>query len=217
MIPFDETFAHQTPQEFIDRRPRRSPPGAPTFGGRELPLRPPGRGRPGRCCAGSEFETRVVPLVEVDGEVVSSSHIRALIQAGEVEAAARMLGAPVPGAREVVRGGSARTRAGFPDGQPRSRRRAGLPRPWCLRGPGGRRVFGRQRRRAAHVRHRAEACSIEAYILDRGSSSSTATRLRLDFLTRLRGERRFESVEALVEQMHRDVERVEGADSRLRC
>jgi riboflavin kinase/FMN adenylyltransferase len=31
--------------------------------------------------------------------------------------------------------------------------------------------------------------------------------LRIEFLERLRGERRFESVEALVEQMHRDVER----------
>jgi riboflavin kinase/FMN adenylyltransferase len=30
--------------------------------------------------------------------------------------------------------------------------------------------------------------------------------LRLAFLTRLRGERRFDTVEALVEQMHRDVE-----------
>ena len=30
--------------------------------------------------------------------------------------------------------------------------------------------------------------------------------MRVDFLQRLRGERRFESVEALVEQMGRDVE-----------
>ena len=34
-----------------------------------------------------------------------------------------------------------------------------------------------------------------------------ASALRLDFLERLRGERRFESAEALVEQMHRRRER----------
>ncbi len=31
-------------------------------------------------------------------------------------------------------------------------------------------------------------------------------RLRVEFLNRLRGERRFDAVEALVEQMHRDVD-----------
>ena len=35
--------------------------------------------------ADGRFETRVVPLVEVDGEIVSSSHIRGLVLAGEVE------------------------------------------------------------------------------------------------------------------------------------
>ena len=38
---------------------------------------------------------RVVPLVEVDGETVSSTRVRALVAAGEVDAAMRCLGAPV--------------------------------------------------------------------------------------------------------------------------
>jgi riboflavin kinase/FMN adenylyltransferase len=47
----------------------------------------------------------------------------------------------------------------------------------------------------------------EAYILDQDRELYGHT-LRLDFLTRLRGERRFDSTEALVAQMQRDVERV---------
>jgi len=47
---------------------------------------------------------------------------------------------------------------------------------------------------------------IEAYILDFEGDLYGQT-LRLQFLERLRGERRFDSPEALVEQMHRDVER----------
>ncbi len=50
------------------------------------------------------------------------------------------------------------------------------------------------------------AVLVEAYLLDRDVDLYGQT-LRIDFLRRLRGERRFDSVEALVEQMRRDVER----------
>ena len=44
-----------------------------------------------------EFETRVVPLVEVDGETVSSTRIRALVAAGDMEARAALPRRPVHG------------------------------------------------------------------------------------------------------------------------
>jgi riboflavin kinase/FMN adenylyltransferase len=47
---------------------------------------------------------------------------------------------------------------------------------------------------------------VEAYLIDQEVDLYGQT-LKVDFLSRLRGERRFESVDALVEQMHRDVER----------
>jgi len=47
---------------------------------------------------------------------------------------------------------------------------------------------------------------IEAYLID-FEGDLYGTELRLRFLERLRGERRFEDPEALVEQMHRDVQR----------
>jgi riboflavin kinase / FMN adenylyltransferase len=46
---------------------------------------------------------------------------------------------------------------------------------------------------------------VEAFLLD-FDRDIYDRELRLDFLARLRGERRFDSVDALVEQMHRDVE-----------
>ena len=56
---------------------------------------------------------------------------------------------------------------------------------------------------------------IEAYILD-FDGDLYGRELRLDFLARLRGERRFETPEALIEQMHSDVERTrEIAASRI--
>ena len=42
----------------------------------------------------SEFETHVTPLVEVEGEAVSSTQIRGLVAAGEVKEASAFLGGP---------------------------------------------------------------------------------------------------------------------------
>jgi riboflavin kinase/FMN adenylyltransferase len=47
---------------------------------------------------------------------------------------------------------------------------------------------------------------IEAYVLD-FTGDLYDSRLRLRFLERLRGERRFADPDALIEQMHRDVQR----------
>ena len=50
---------------------------------------------------------------------------------------------------------------------------------------------------------------VEAFLLD-FDGDLYGRELRLDFLARLRGEQRFDSVDALVEQMHRDVGRHRG-------
>ena len=60
------------------------------------------------------FETRVVQMVELDGEIVSSTHIRGLVATGAVAEAARLLGAPF-GMRGIVQHGDKRGRTlGFP-------------------------------------------------------------------------------------------------------
>ncbi len=155
--------------------------------------------------ADGRFAARVVALREVDGEIVSSSQIRSLIAAGEVARAAVLLGDPFE-LRSVVVSGDRRGRElGFPtanlvppDGVvcPGHGVYAclanGLPAAVSI---GVRPTFGTGR-----------AELIEAYLLD-FDGDLYGTELRLRFLQRLRGERRFESVEALVEEMHRDVER----------
>jgi riboflavin kinase/FMN adenylyltransferase len=51
---------------------------------------------------------------------------------------------------------------------------------------------------------------VEAYLLD-FDADIYGEELRIDFLRRLRGERRFDTAEALVEQMHSDVEQTRAA------
>ena len=68
-----------------------------------------------RCSAAHpEFETRVVPLVEVDGETVSSTRIRAQVAAGDMEGARHCLGAPFMVEGTVVKGDQRGRELGFP-------------------------------------------------------------------------------------------------------
>ena len=55
-----------------------------------------------------------MPLVEVDGETVSSTRIRALVAAGDMEGARRCLGAPFMVEGAVVKGDQRGRELGFP-------------------------------------------------------------------------------------------------------
>src|SRR5580692_9371520 len=104
VIPFDEGFAHQSPEEFIDRIIVERLHATRVSVGENFRFGHGAAGDTAMLLADPRFETRVVALVEVDGEIVSSSHIRALVLAGEVDAAARFLGAPFQIRGEVVAG-----------------------------------------------------------------------------------------------------------------
>ena len=155
--------------------------------------------------ADPRFETRVVPLVAVDGEIVSSSHIRGLVLAGEVDLAQRLLGAPFRLRGEVVTGDRRGHELGFPT--------ANLVPDEALVCPGhgvyAARADGACAAVSVGVRPTfgtGRAVLVETYLLDRDEDLYGRV-LTIEFIQRLRGERRFESVDALVEQMHLDVER----------
>ncbi len=151
------------------------------------------------------------------GEVVSSSHIRGLVLAGEVAEANRLLGSTFEMAGEVVHGDERGRELGFPT--------ANLIPEEALACPGhgvyaclaaGRPAAVSIGVRPTFTTGRGEL--IEAYVLD-FDGDLYGSHLRIEFLERLRGERRFDSPAALVEQMRRDVERtreVVGAAERRR-
>ncbi|MDQ6744694.1 MAG: bifunctional riboflavin kinase/FAD synthetase [Actinomycetota bacterium] len=205
LIPFDEHFAHQSPQEFIDDVLVRKLGATHVSVGENFRF---GHRAAGDCALlvdDPRFQTRVVPLVELDGEIVSSSHIRALVLSGEVEAAGRFLGAPFQVRGEVVPGDRRGRELGFPTANVVPDETLVCPGHGVYAASAGgacaavnvgvRPTFGTGR-----------AVLVEAYLLDR-QEDLYGQILRLDFLARLRGERRFDSVEALVTQMHRDVAR----------
>ncbi|MDQ2894432.1 MAG: bifunctional riboflavin kinase/FAD synthetase [Actinomycetota bacterium] len=208
VIPFDETFAAQSPEAFIDDVLLGRLGATHVSVGENFRFGHRARGDTALLAADSRFETRVVMLVEAEGEIVSSSHIRALVLAGDVAGAGRLLGAPFTLRGEVMHGDERGRTLGFPT--------ANLIPDEHLVCP-GHGVY------AAHAGDASAAVSIgvrptfgsgrsllvEAYLLDREVDLYGQV-LRIEFLQRLRGEKRFATVQALIDQMHDDVARTRG-------
>jgi riboflavin kinase/FMN adenylyltransferase len=210
VIPFDEHFAHQTPAEFIEHVLIGRLGATQVSVGENFRFGHGAAGDPAMLSADRRFETRIVPLIEMDGEIVSSSRIRALVQAGELGRARRYLGRPFRLRGEVIRGEQRGRTLGFPT--------ANIVPDEELVCPGHGVYVARAGDDCAAVSigvrptfGTGRAVLVEAYLLDREVDLYGAT-IKLDFLQRLRGERRYETAQALVEQMHRDV-----AEARAVC
>ena len=205
VIPFDEHFAAQSPGEFIDHVLVEQLCATAVSVGENFRFGHRASGTTDMLAADPRFATRVVPLVELDGEVVSSSRIRALVTAGDMERAGRCLGAPFQLRGEVVPGDRRGRELGFPT--------ANIVPDEALVCPGHGVYAARADGACAAVNvgvrptvEEAGAVALEAHLIDRADRDLYGRTLRIDFLSRLRGERRFETVDGLVAQMHRDVE-----------
>jgi riboflavin kinase / FMN adenylyltransferase len=209
VIPFDGSFAAQTAQEFIDHVLVEHLDARHVSVGENFRFGNKARGDAALLAAQDAFETRIAELVELDGEIVSSTHIRGLVATGQVGDAARALGAPF-GMRGAVAHGDKRGRTlGFPTANLVPDPRLAVPDHGIyacraiLPGLGEWTAAVSIGVRPTFVTGRG--LLVEAFLLD-FEDDIYGRELRLDFIERLRGEKRFESVEALVEQMHRDVE-----------
>jgi riboflavin kinase/FMN adenylyltransferase len=204
VIPFDREFAARSAEQFIDEVLVGALAATHVSVGENFRFGHRAQGDPELLAADERFTTRVAPLLEVDGEIVSSSHIRGLLLAGEVEEATRLLGAPFQMRGEVVVGDRRGRQLGFPT--------ANLVPDDALVCP-GHGVYaavadGHPAAVSIGVRPTFDTGRgelIEAYLLD-FDGDLYGQLLQLQFLRRLRGERRFDSAEALIAQMDRDVE-----------
>jgi riboflavin kinase/FMN adenylyltransferase len=208
VIPFDGAFAARDARDFIDHVLIERLRATHVSVGENFRFGHKAKGDVAMLAADGRFETRVVPLLEVDGEVVSSSHIRGLVAGGAVQYADKLLGAPFIVDGEVVHGDKRGRTLGFPT--------ANLvpPHGYVVPGHG---VYACRVRvgddwiaaatnvgvRPQFVTGRGEL--IEAYLID-WSGDLYDREIRIEFLRRLRGERRFDSVDALVERMRADVD-----------
>ena len=203
VIRFDEAFAAQHARAFVDDILTATLGATHVSVGENFRFGHDARGDTAMLEADPRFDTRVVRLVEVEGEIVSSSHIRALVAAGEVQHATRFLGAPFQMRGEVVHGDKRGRELGYPTANliPEE----GLVCP----GHGVYAALADGAPAAVNVGVRPTfgmglALLVEAFVID-ADVDLYGRRLRLDFIARLRGERRFDSAQELVDQMVLDV------------
>jgi riboflavin kinase/FMN adenylyltransferase len=205
VIPFDAEFAKRSADEFVEDVLVGALGANKVAIGENFRFGHKAQGDPKLLDADARFTTSVHPLLEIDGEIVSSSHIRGLVLAGELGEANRLLGAPFQLCGEVTHGDRRGRELGFPTANLVPQEEFACPGHGvyaCL-------ADGRPAAVSIGVRPtfktgRGEL--IEAYLLDFDGDLYGQT-LCIDFLARLRGERRFDTSAALIEQMHRDVAR----------
>jgi riboflavin kinase/FMN adenylyltransferase len=203
VIPFDQEFAAKSAEAFVEEVLVERLGAERVSVGENFRF---GRGAKGTAeflRSRSEFDTTVVPLVEVSGETVSSSHIRGLVAAGDVRHAADFMGGPFLFEGEVVEGDRRGRELGVPTANIVPDDALVCP------GHGVYAAWAHGHPAAVNVGVRptfetGRGLLVEAHLID-FDGDLYGEELRIAFIERLRGEKRFESVDALVEQMRRDI------------
>jgi riboflavin kinase/FMN adenylyltransferase len=164
------------------------------------------------------FGVEGLDLITDDGITFSSTYIRSCIDAGDVDAAAVALGRPHRVEGVVVHGDRRGRELGFPTANISTAPFTALPADGVYAGrfaieaggPAGGGPKGRLLPAAISVgtnpTFSGRERTVEAYVLD-VDEDFYGFEVAVDFVHRLRGQERFDSVDALVEQMHRDVVR----------
>ena len=211
---FDAALASLTPQAFVHDYLHKKIGVARVVVGYDFAF---GKGRKGSTedlkslAAQVGMHVDVVSAVAVQGLVCSSTKIREFVLEGRVEGAAMLLGRPFALEGIVVKGAQRGRLLGYPTANVAAETellpRAGIYAAWVYvpEGAGERAVMGAVSVGTNPTFTAAGTLSIEAYLLD-FSADLYGLRLRVEFVSRLREERRFETIDALVAAIANDVE-----------
>jgi riboflavin kinase/FMN adenylyltransferase len=209
VLPFTSELAQLSPNEFLAMLSQELEMRL-LMVGPDFAL---GRNRAGTIsvmrAAGRElgFRVEVAPLLSEDDEKVGSTVVRQALSEGDLERVTRLLGRPFSLRGPVIAGDRRGRTLGFPTANLAIGLDRALP------------AFGIYVTRAYLREHRYDACTsigvrptfdveprptVEAFLID-FDEDVYGEELRLELLHRLRGEIKFDSVDDLVAQMHRDI------------
>jgi riboflavin kinase/FMN adenylyltransferase len=213
VIHFDEVRAAESAEEFVTEVLVDCLHARAVVVGHDFHF---GRGRRGNVPLLMEmgaqhgFDVLGIRLIEDHGQAVSSTEIRRRLAAGDVAGAASLLGRPHE-VRGIVAQGDKRGRElGFPTANVAVPAEVQLPADgiyagWYLRPDGEVHAAAISLGRRPTFYEHADASLLEAYLIDwDGDLYGEPARVR--FVTRLRGEQKFESIDELTAQIARDVD-----------
>jgi len=153
------------------------------------------------------FAVTVVPPVKVNGDVVSSTAIREALAGGDLKRVRSLVGRPFSLHGRVVRGASRGAKLDFPTANLEVDPGQALPAEgvyatWVY-------VAGRAYESMTNIGRRptfgGRRSGVEVYILGY-QGNLYGQELKIDIMERLRGERQFDTVEALKSQIVEDIE-----------
>jgi riboflavin kinase/FMN adenylyltransferase len=161
-----------------------------------------------------DFAVEGLPLLGDDGAPISSTSVRQLLERGDVIAAAEALGRPHRVEGVVVRGHKRGRALGFPTANLEMPPHTAIPADGIYAGwLASLDESGRETERwpaaisiGTNPTFGEGERTVEAHALDRTDLDLYGMHAAIDFTARLRGTLRFDSVDALVRQMRRDVD-----------
>ena len=209
-MTFDRTLADETAEDFM-RRVSKALGLRTLLIGYDTAL---GRGREGNAARLAEigrqlrYRLEVVPPVHADGEVISSTRIRARLAVGDVAAAAGFLGRPYVLRGPVIHGDGRGRKINIPTANIQLPSEKVIPANgvyacWAW-------VGGEKHAAVTNIGTRPTFTPdefqphVEAHLLDFQREIYTQE-VRLEFVARLRPEQKFPSVPALLEQIQADI------------
>jgi riboflavin kinase / FMN adenylyltransferase len=209
VLPFDDTLRHLAPEEFVDHVLVSPLQAREVIVGENFTYGHKAAGNVaslGAIGPQKGFRAEGVGLLELDGTVISSTEIRGAVERGDVARASAMLGRPFLIDGIVVRGDQRGAGLGFPTANLQVDQRIAVPARGVYAG-----VF--HTRTGAHPAvtnvgvnptFGGQELRVETHLLDH-REDLYGVAAALDFRHRIRDELRFDSVDALVAEMHRDV------------
>jgi riboflavin kinase/FMN adenylyltransferase len=211
VIHFDREFAATPPEEFVQQLVKNSKPLREICVGHEWSF---GKGRAGnlellkKLGAQHGFTVVGIPPVTVNGEVVSSTAIRAAVEAGDLSRAAAMLGREYTILGTVKRGEQLGRKLGFPTANLSAHSEQFPPNGVYVAEA---QLDGAVLRGVANVGLRPTVASdkpqrlveLHLFELDRDIYGQD---IEVRFVSYLRPEQKFQNIDALAKQIARDVE-----------
>jgi riboflavin kinase / FMN adenylyltransferase len=214
MLHFDRAFSTQSPEQFVQNILVDTLHASIVFVGADFRFGARGAGNVDllqRLGSSLGFEVQVVDAMSLDGtHRVSATRIRQLLTAGDVIAAARLLGRPHAVRGNVIRGEQRGRALGFPTANLSPKLEGFIPADGVY--AGWLTVDGDKLPAAISVGNNptfdgVPERQVEAHVLDRDLDLYDKT-VEVSFVSRIRGMKKFDGVHALVAQIGRDVSQV---------
>jgi riboflavin kinase/FMN adenylyltransferase len=205
ILPFTKELSQTTAQQFLEEVLIKEIKTEKLVVGHDFAF---GRGREGTTdWLRDRIETEVIPPFEINGHRVSSSEIRRSVESGDVVHAQKLLGRPFAVQGVVVSGNRMGRVLGYPTINLARSYDGVLPNDGIYSGLAHTNAGKFRAAISIGVRPTVGGGdrTLEAYMLDFPKLEIYGSSVDLEFHRRLRNEEKFDSLEALKDQMARDV------------